>query len=297
MTKSYNMLILGYDPEDLSRSYSSISMLTFCTKAALRKLEHIKIRSLPIVPFKPDQLPEVDFVLLICYTGITPEQINLIREKTKAKKIMSLCEINFIGIGVDYSFIFNPDCKYDGYTSYICLPCPKNLLTLTPKEPKTILIDHCWESFVGTGKDITYEIEVWLDDIKREYKIYRMIRPQDKFNHRIMDFEIPLTTSDYLTYLDHTSAIENFIVTHHEGYPYGVIDMAARGTRVLMPKGFIARCMVESLGIPTFTSKYEMLDIITAPIEPTWSNKVDACTDYDTIANEIDSKIQEWIDG
>jgi hypothetical protein len=254
------------------------------------------VQSLPIAPFRTE-FPKADFVLLICYAGITTEQISTIREKAGAKKIISLCEINFVGVGVDYSFIFNSDCKYDGRTSYICLPCQKDLLRLTPKEPKTVLVDHCWESFVGTGKDITYEIEVWLDDIKHEYKIYRMIRPQDKFNHRIMDFEIPLITSDYLTYLNSTSTIENFIVTHHEGYSYGVIDMAARGTRVLIPKDFLARCVTESLKIPEFRNKQEMLDIITTPVEPTWSHKINICTDYDAIADEIDSKIQEWIDG
>lgn len=290
----YKLLILGYDPISIDRSFSSVSLITFCIRKALEKLNHIEVLSLPFIPSKMEY-PITDFVLLICYAGITTEQVSEIKEKTKAKKIITLREINFIGVGVDYSFVFNSECLIKNITSFIPLPCSKDLLIPSPKEPKTILIDHCWENYLGTKNEWTYDIENWTEELKEDYKIYRIIRSQDKLNDKIKDYEIPLETANYPTYLEQTSTIENFIVTHHEGYPYGVIDMAARGTRVLTPPGFICSSIVQPLEIPIFNNKQELLDIVTTPIETTWNSKIDQCTDYDTIANIIDSKIQEWI--
>lgn len=290
----YKLLILGYDPISIDRSFSSVSLITFCIRKAFEKLNHIEVLSLPFIPSKMEY-PKVDCVLLICYVGVTKEQISIIKEQTQSK-IITLREVSFISLGVDYSFVFNSDCmRKDNTTSFISLPCPKDLLIPSLKEPKTILVDHCWENHLGTKWEWTYDIENWLEELKEDYKIYRMIRPQDKLNDRIKNYEIPLLTTNYPNYLKCTSKIENFIVTHAEGYPYGIIDMVARGTRVLTPPGFICSSVVQPFEISVFNNKQELLDIITKPIEKTWNSKIDQCTDYDTIANVIDLKIQEWI--
>jgi hypothetical protein len=132
--------------------------------------------------------------------------------------------------------------------------------------------------------DWTYRIEEWLEEIKNEYKIYRMIR-FNKEEIKIKSFEIPIFYSHYLDYLDKTSKMENFIITHNECYPYGVIDMAARETRILTPPVFLQPCLIRDLEIPEFSNKEEFLNIIRSPI--VHSNNIDKCTDYINIAQKI----------
>jgi hypothetical protein len=284
---NYKLLILGHDPGSWDYVTISTHLLTLSIKQALEKLPHITVFSRPL---NTDNLPEADFIIVIEYVGeLKPNDFVKIRNQTKALKIVSLREIPVAE--VDHSFVYT--ASYPA-TTFIPPPYAKDLLSVTPKQPKTILIDHYWEPLLHSEWDWTFDIEEWLEDLKDEYTIYRIIRFKDE-EKTIKSFEIPIPASNYKTYLAKTAHIESFIITHGECFPYGIIDMVTRGTRVLCPPKFIPSTLVDMFELPIFKNKQEFINIVTKPLEPVWSTKYQHCISYDEVAVIMDSAFQEWL--
>lgn len=292
----YKLLILGVPLinaeskiPNLPVLTNSLAVITYNIIKAFKKLNHIKLSFLNRID---TNIPKADFALLSCYCN-DKINYNLIREKSSALKICSLREIPFTKC--DYSFIWNSEALVKN-SHLFSAPCNKSLMENVSKESKSILIDHYWKDYLKTENDWTNRIENWLETIKKEYKIYRMIRYK-KEDKNIKSFEIPIYLSDYLTYLKNTSKIETYIVTHKESYGYSVIDMLTRGIRVLSPPNFLPKkSLVNYFNIPIFKNQTEFLMKIKEPINKSfWDNQINKCTDYNDIAKIIDSKFQKWI--
>ena len=122
--------------------------------------------------------------------------------------------------------------------------------------------------------------------------VYRMLR--DRYDRgRAAEYTIQVPLSFYPVYLNSTAHIERFIVTHRECYPWAVTDMAARGTQVLSPRGFIPESVAWQLGVEQFGNKDELLAILARPVADEWRRKIEMFTDYDECARIIDAKFQE----
>lgn len=288
LKNKYKVLIIGLKINDIKQSKSIFQLLSYYVFLGFKKLENVEV-------FYCDrlcqELPIVDFVLAMTYLG---DEINVdyLREKTKAIKICSLHE-NLSSY--DFNFVFNS--HYNGKKSHsFPPPCNKKLLKPTPKKKKTILIDHYWEDFLETDKDWTFKIENWLENIEEEYEIYRLIRFKNE-EKNIKSFEIPIFYSDYVTYLENTSHIETFIITHFESYSYGIIDMAARGTRIITPPNLIPICIIETFSISIFKNRNDFLRVLNNKINVEKLNKqIDCCIDYFDIAKEINGFFNKWIE-
>ena len=281
----YRLLIMG------DENYNdSIKMLKTNIQKAFSRLP-IEIFSSPYTKFK--NLPEVDFVLLTCYFSNDVEiKAEEIKKQTKCKKICSFSACTFPFL--DYGFCFN-DITLNDHSMLIHLPANKEILKLTEKKPKTVLIDHYWEPYLNTFDDWTLQIENAVKELTNDgYTFYRMIR-FDGEEEKIKPFEIPIKYSDYEEYLEKTKSIETFIVTHKESYSYGVIDMAVRGTRICTPPEFLNRDIISVFNIPTFNNKRELLSILRRPLEHYWESLILKCTDYNDIALMMNAKFRQWM--
>jgi len=291
LEKKSSLLIIGNNVPSIN---NCIEMLTVNMKIAFEKLG-LDVKTMTCAQAFYNEFaefPEVDFVMLIIYHNkdIIPK-CGVIKYKTKCKKMFSFIECAFPFL--DYAFCFN-NITLNDHSMFINLPANKELLKPTSKTPKTVLIDHYWRPYLLTPKEWTLQIEDWLEElVDFGYKFYRLLRFEEE-EKTIKPYEIPIHYSNYANYLEATKEIETFVVTHKESYSYGVIDMACRGTRVCTPPGFLPKCMVERLNIPTFSKKEELISIIRNPLESYWNESSLKCTDYNEIARIINEKLNEW---
>lgn len=290
----YKVLVLGWKINDWKESNYSVTALGYNIFLSFKKIKNIDVY---YCDKSEKDLPVVDFVVLIVYRADANDMdFEYIREKTSCKKIVSIRETPFHEV-VDHSFVMNELFvkNNEKNTTYIPFPYNDKLLKCKKKQKKTILIDHYWESFLNTEKDWTFRIQEWLEDIKNDgYKIYRMIRFKGE-EKTLKDFEEPIFYSNYLEYLENTSKIENYVITHTECYPHGVVDMVSRGTRVLTPPDFIPECMVKRLDISVFRNKEEFLNIVTRPLEKKWNNVRNNCTGFDKVVKILEKHFDGWM--
>jgi hypothetical protein len=227
---------------------------------------------------------EADFVLFIGYTIVWNRLASClpeIRKRTGYKKIAVMSDYSFFlnrdGITTkpDWSFCFLDDD--DPRSTVLCAPCVKSYYANEPKE-KTILIDHGMIRHKGTEKEWTFRVSDWLEPLKDRYKILRTV--QDPEYEVPTPHEVAFPTVPFTEYLKLTNHVESFVITHDETYGYQVIDMIARGIRVVTPEGFLHRDLVKLFQIPTFKSGEELRAILESPVEPRWDEMVNRCTDY-----------------
>lgn len=68
--------------------------------------------------------------------------------------------------------------------------------------------------------------------------------------------------SPYFQWLAATDRLETFVMTHHESYGYAILDMFARGTRVVCPTPFLPPHFKDGFYIDTFDTKDELVEIL-----------------------------------
>lgn len=286
----YKILILSLEncSKDINEVFKSVHLITLSLYQAFKDIN----ADVQMCSYLQEDLPEVDFVIGIVYVDDFFD-IKKIKNKTKCLKIVSLREVIYNSF--DYYFVFNIEHWNPKNSTYIKLPCPKSLLKNVEKIPKSIAIDHCWPPYNNDERDLTNKISDWLSSKKDVFKIFRMIR-EDMIDFKLKkDYEIPISFSMYPQYIEKTDKIENFIITHKEGYTYGVIDMVARGIRVITPNDFIPKCVIDDLCLPTFSSKEELLAILENSPDKDWNKRINLCTDYKEIAYLMNLYFKKWI--
>ena len=235
-----------------------------------------------------NEIPESDFTVIHCcfdrpIFGRLPE----IRAKTK-HKIMLVMEFEYNGPNgnlIDHSFtyIVRPN------TEQIPLPCYKLFLneSYAPKVPKSILLDHQW-SHTKEHEDMCHLLYGWFES----HQIAQLRRPVCEAIP-VPDWVHSINITDYRNYLLQTAQYETFIVTHRGSYEHSIIDMAARGTCVLVPTKdghtFCHPSIVEDLNLSTFSTKEELFALLEKPPLP---KPITKFTDMPDIAAKIDAYCQ-----
>lgn len=293
----YRLLILGHHPTSLDEAHTSVEVLTYFTTEAFRWLDVIEVLTADV---RRLDFPQADVVLVVAYWEEWSLAINdEAKRRTGAIKTASLREVRF---HTDHCFVFTPQSPGITGTTYFPLPCEKGILTVEPKDPGAILLDHPWKDFAGTDNDWTARIEDWLEP--QPYKVSRLWYAPTADNpfpfhaedaKALRPFLIPFPARPYPQWIRDTSRFERFIVTHKECYPWSVLDMAARGTQVLSPPGYIPDCLVADLGVELFTSREELLAILAKPVGKEWTYKRELFTDYGDIALAMHAAFKEWM--
>lgn len=295
--------IMGNSGLDPLKSQSCFELITCSLYHEFKKFPHVEVYTAELYPdfieqpHKFDQLkPDTDFVIYIDYNNSDKMPFNKIREITRCKKIVSLSEVVFRN--VDWCFYFT---EINGHIhdiknrTKIVGPYNKDILLNHLKKNK-IVIDHYWHQTLGIGPtDWTLRISDWLQEVKLEYEIYRMIRFGSEEKKHAKEYEKILEHLPYQKFISATNDAQTFIVTHRESYGYGIIDMIARGIRVITPPGLLMDDLVNQLDIPIFKNRQELLSLIRQEPDESWNARINKCTDYSKISHIIDSKFQEYL--
>jgi len=287
------ILIYGWKISDWSKSKTSAHALGYNLYLAFKRTSH----TIYYCHKDDEDLPSVDIVVLVTYRhdGV---DVGLVKQKTGAVKTCSVREVH---LDCDFSFLFNPEHFTNSETCMVLgPPCNKELLYPTVKEENSVLIDHYWiDDYFGVHdrndkRDWTFKIEAWVERVKKG-NVYRMLRfPNEK--NDMLQYQKPIEYTDYLDYLAKTSGIETFVITHRECYTYGVIDMAARGTRIISPEGFLPRCLVDVFGIEEFTDENTFVELLNDEIDVNQlKENVNKCMSFDDIVLIMLKKFEEWV--
>jgi hypothetical protein len=276
----YKLLVLGHHPiiPNWESAFGVFGMLTFGIFEAFRALPHVETYGVSIGDYSRMPLPQVDAVLINSFYVEDPA-LDDVKRRSGARYVASIRE-NHTAWDHSFAFVGVASPKI----TIIKLPCCKRLLRNVPKVPGSILVDHHW-----WDQDHTSEIEEWLRDYKGP--MFRLDHPRGE-GAPPPPWIQRMPYQHYPAYLASTETFERHVITHIEGYGFGIVDFAARGTQVLAPPDLIPKETVADLGIPVFRSKGELLSLLAAPVGPEWSRKIDLCTDYADCANVIDQHFQ-----
>lgn len=299
---SYSLCLYGEFENSVEESTNSLRRYSTGLLEHFLKLNHVDLK---VVQFDWkternqektfEKIPKCDFLLTALYTLNVLNNHNLAKEKVNYKTSTFLENKS----SWDYSFgnlrESSPEC-------YIPYPCSKRLLKYKEKMPKTILLDdHNPE--VGFGKDMSVQIMNWLEKfVDNGYKIYQLTKNGDMPHSEIIK---PIFKCNYKEYMEKTSEIETFIMTHPGAYENSAIDMAPRGTRVLVPidqgtfkrydktEGFISMEIINDFELGTFKNKEELINLIEKPVDNSKIEKyISMMTDMEEVVSIIDKTFQ-----
>jgi hypothetical protein len=307
----------GVSELDWKKCSNCFHTMTAFVVAEFKKLAHVDVEFVDHVNYRVlgsqdvfeywnsaefiNSIKNTDFIVYIGYASGNRMPWHEIRKRV-SNKVVSLLEIAFLDADWSLCFTNYPPGTIRNNVTTIIAPCSKNVYINVPKT-KSILMDHWtgnmaannWNTCTKDDIDWTHRISDWLSSVKDDYKICRMVRFGQQETDTVKPYESMLPHCYYGEFLDKTNDFETFVVTHADGYGYGVIDMAARGIRVISPPGFICPELVDAFGIHIFHNQDELVDIIKSPVDEHWNNCINKCTDYSDIVKIIDNKFQGWL--
>lgn len=302
---NYSLCLYGKFVNSVEESLNSMERFSTGLLEFFSKLNHVNLKAVPFdwrTELNPEKtfnkIPKSDFLLTSLYT------LNVVNNNYLAKEKVNYKTSTFLEnkSSWDYSFAnlreSSPEC-------YIPYPCSKRLFKHEEKIAKTILLDDHNQQ-IGFGKDISVEITDWLEEIVSEgYKIYQLTKKNDKPHSKIIE---PIFKCNYKEYMEKTSRIESFILTHPGSYENSVIDMVARGTRVLVPidqgtfkrydktEGFVPIEIIKDFELGTFKNKEQLINLIKKPIDNSnFEKHVSMMTDMEEVVLTIDRVFQDII--
>jgi len=132
-------------------------------------------------------------------------------------------------------------------------------------EPRSVLLDHAWQAYVSGPSDWTHEVYRALEPLAGTRRIGQCMR-YDMFNPP--PFVEPVGPWPFRTYMAATAPFETFVVTHRGSYNGSIVDMAARGKRVVARRGYVHPEMVRRLGVLEVDSGEDLVRALDAPWTP-----------------------------
>lgn len=169
-------------------------------------------------------------------------------------------------------------------TTQIPLPIARDLMTIEPKIPGTILLDHRWPDPLPAGRD-------WSDRLWNFFAEHtgRYVAALDRCDSPLPEFIQRIPCQRYEDYLAATARFERFIVTHHGSYNHSAVDMGLRGTQVIVPETpdgpFIPSGNIGLLNAAVIHSSADLLAVLGKPVEA--GSLLHRSTDLKTVAEMI----------
>ena len=288
MPKPYSLTLFSLrKPADPSGIRMSVQMIAYCLWEQFSNLPHVTLQYHESEDAAA--IPAGDFALIHDYfASAIYQRLPEIRAKT-GQKIMGIMESCFESPLIDRAFTFLPIPW--GKCEQIQLPCPQALLDANYSSQKmagSVLLDHSWIEG-GTPTDLCAKLYSWLS-------WSRIIAQLRRSGHESLEppsWVQSIPESNYPAYLEATKQYETFILTHPGSYEHSIIDMAARGIRVLVPtvngRPFCHPSIIEDLNLATFSTQSELLNLLDDLPRP---SPLDRFTDMPAIAAKIDAYCQ-----
>lgn len=310
--RTYTVGVYGYHVPGLDHVHVSLEMVTLGLMRGFAALPHVRV--IPISRGSNwwynavawSDLPNCDVLVLHdCYaargTG-RDYDIDFAQLKAAGRIRYAALVLECPSNDVDWSYVYKPaeDPVYNRNLTVIAEPCFKEVLrgATRPKDDCTILLDH----------NITFHPTADYSAM-----VYEAVAPFAAAGYRVMQLggglgfegrESPappwverIPVRPYPEYLAATATAGTFIVTHSGSYNHGIIDMAARGTRVIARAGGaggIPPSMITNLELPTYRSTEELRTQLAVPIDHVvWDQRIERCTDWTDFVRVMDTKLQE----
>jgi len=161
------------------------------------------------------------------------------------------------------------------------IPWDKTIYEKAKKEPGSVLVDHDGSPWNVVCQ--SREILSWLTSYDSPICQMEPYTTGTRRNFGIQQLA-------YNDYLKATERFDNFIVTHEGSCNYSAIDMAVRGTRVLVPmvRGagqFVPHQVFRALGMENFYGRRHLLEILNTPNSDT--PRLNSVSDYSEIASKM----------
>jgi hypothetical protein len=269
-------------------------MMTWALWNEFSKLRHVTLEFQSI--YEPLSNTHPDFVLFhACFGDREFGQLAAMRRLAKYKTV-SFMELGLPKEHVDYCFVYLPPTTIT-HCEEVPLPCLSAVLDEhnSPKLKGTILLDHVWPSYCNTNKEWSPRLYDWLMPYKHQFTISQLQRGGCATSENFPKWVTPIKEKPYIDYLDITSNFETYILTHPGSYEHSVIDMAYRGTRVLVPimdnHPFIPKSTIERLDLSTFSTKSELMALLERPIKAI--DKRGSFSDMSKVVSSIDTYCQK----
>ena len=245
--------------------------------------------------------PEADIALIHAYDST--EAVQQVSEiKKKVKKVVLFMEEPKYEFGFDHCYFYNHKFIHGNKGTYIRIPLAKDQYEMVPKEPGSILLDHDCQLFPDhgiSGSDWTDRLWAFFEKNKQYRPVYQLER--GPVSHP--DFIKKISIQSHQDYLSATAHIETFICTHAGSYNHTAVDMAVRGSKVIVPmvpgtfhNTFVPECLVRDLNMALVLNEQQLgaaLNLIK-----TGSRRdrpaIDMATDLDEVVSIMDRDFKSW---
>ena len=294
MARPYSLTLYSLNkPDAIDGIHASQHLMGYGLWSEFSKLPHVTLRYANTLSPGPDQ-EAVDFTLIHdCHDSPVYGWLPTIRQKTR-RHTMVFMEWPYCGVGadlIDHTFAFLPILQRG--VEYVRFPCLRNVLAahVAERTKQSILLDHVWAPVENSPVNWCPKLYEWLRGWPG--KVSQLRRGGHERAEHFPDWVEQIPEAFYPQYLDATAPFETFILTHPGSYEHSVLDMTARGIRVLVPvqdgKPFIHRSMIAELNLWTFANAKELAILLATPPAPT---RTEAFTDMSRVVEHIDAYCQ-----
>lgn len=284
---NYKLLFIGCF--DNFRQFTSCEFFTDELYKRFSKLSHVDIIPLH---FNTTTFPEADFALAHCYSN-SPAIQNMDVLNSRVKKSAYFMEVANDKFSISYHY--DPFYRNFSNSSFINVPVVKEYYDVDSKEPGSILLDHDGERFPWYGdSDLDWNEKIW-DFFSKNRDKYPNVWQLERGNVKRPDFIKTVSFTNHQDYLKNTSRFEKFVCTHYGSYNHTAVDMAVRGTKVIVPhvaqRDFVPFGVSSELSMITI---YDLEELDVALQQPfRFEPKLDRATDLDEIVAKMDCDFQE----
>lgn len=309
MSIPYSVTIIGCTAAAAPRKGSqapfaatSIKTITDALVAGFAALPHVEVAGVVDVTTDLRALtaPPCDLVVSHClFHGDTSERrfpfdVREVKARCGCRKVVSVLEA--ASPHVDHNFTFCPNLRNPMLETVVGAPCVKSLMVNVRKDDRAVLIDHDWpdQSFVDRGLCRGQEIKAALAPLADRFA-FRQLGGYPTLSP-LPPWVTPLEARPFPEYLEATARFGTFVVTHTESWGHSIVDMAARGIRVLAPRGFVGPALADVVQPLLFDTTAELVSLLKQPIDhEAWARKIDRMISFDEVCRIIDSHFQVWM--
>lgn len=191
-----------------------------------------------------------------------------------------------------YNFYYNQQPSTSDFDYLIPPPVIQRLYNVVPKRPGSILLDHDVEWLHWTGhRSMDWNAQIWdaLHGCGSDFPdIYQLARGEAAGRP---DFVKVIPVSRMEDYLKATEEFETFVSTHMGSFNHTAVDMAIRGTRVLVPKtisgSFVPQPLVDRFQMQQCNTIDELMQTMKQPPATVGESQVCKTIDLDDVVTKI----------
>lgn len=285
--KKYKLLLIGCFPP--WRENNSCSFFSEEFADVFSRKKHV---DLILHHFDDFNVPCADFALIHAYTDKAFNYVSLL--KNKVKKSCYFMENYEKGLDFDHYFFYDPEfIKQDSNKTFLKVPLVKKYYEVVPKKPKTLLLDHdakLFPFYKNETKD--WNERIW-NLLAKDRCGYERIAQLGRSDTSHPDFVEVIPKQDHAGYIEATKDFQTYFVTHVGSYNHTAVDMAVRGIRTIVPRGFVPVGLSSELGMIEVRTDQEILSALKDHSDGI--PQIDKSTDFESIVDLIDSHFLSWL--